>query len=214
MYLPAHFEERRIDVLHDLIREHPLGTLITLGPDGIAANHVPFEVDPEPAPFGTLRAHVARANTVWRDHPADADALVVFQGPESYISPSWYPTKSETGKVVPTYNYVVVHARGRLRAIEDPQWLRGLVGRLTERHEAGRPQPWKVDDAPADFVRSQLRAIVGIEIVPDSLAGKWKVSQNRPPADREGVASALQRLGDPESLDMAELVKKSSGDAP
>jgi transcriptional regulator len=207
VYLPAHFEERRIEVLHALIREEPLGTLVTAGPEGITANHVPFEIDPEPAPFGTLRAHVARANPVWRDHPPGAEALVIFQGASTYVSPSWYPSKRETGKVVPTYNYVVVHARGRLRAIDDPAWLRRLVGRLTDRHEAGSEHPWKVTDAPGDYVESQLRAIVGIEIVPGSLVGKWKLSQNRPPLDRDGVVRALERAGDARSLDMAKRVK-------
>jgi transcriptional regulator len=207
VYLPAHFEERRIEVLHALIRERPLGTLVTMGPEGISANHVPFEVDPEPGPFGTLRAHVARANPVWRDHPSGAEALVIFQGASTYVSPSWYPSKLETGKVVPTYNYVVVHARGPLRAIEDSAWLRRLVGRLTDRHEARSEHPWKVTDAPADYVESQLRAIVGIEIVPGSLVGKWKVSQNRPPLDRDGVVRGLERAGDAQSLDMAKRVK-------
>jgi len=209
VYLPSHFEERRVELLHRLIHEHPLGTLVTLGPDGIAANHIPFEVDPLPAPFGTLRGHVARANPVWSEHPQDSDALVVFQGPSAYVSPSWYPSKRETGKVVPTYNYVVVHAHGRLRAIDDPGWLRALVERLTERHETGRPHPWKVDDAPDDFVRSQLRAIVGIEIVPSRLLGKWKVSQNRQAADRDGVARGLRELGSADARDMAQRVEQA-----
>ena len=214
MYLPAHFEERRIELLHALIREHPLGTLVTLGPGGLTANHVPFETDPEPAPFGTLRAHVARANPVWREHPAGADALVVFQGSSTYVSPSWYPSKGETGKVVPTYNYVVVHARGRLRVVDDAEWLRGLVGRLTDRHETGRPDPWKVTDAPDAYVESQLRAIVGLEMVPDSLVGKWKVSQNRPPLDRDGVARGLEGSQDPQSRDMARRVRDAMGPKP
>jgi transcriptional regulator len=212
MYLPAHFAEDRVEVLHGLIREHPLGTLVTLGPDGLAANHIPFEVDPLPAPFGAVRCHVARANPVWRDHPKESDALVIFQGPAAYVSPSWYPTKAETGKVVPTYNYVVVHAHGRLRAVDDPDWLRGLVERLTRRHEAGRPQPWKVDDAPEDYVKSQLRAIVGIEILPSRLVGKWKLSQNRPAADRDGVVRGLDELGSADARDMAERVDRASRD--
>jgi transcriptional regulator len=209
VYLPAHFEERRTEALHGLIRDHPLGTLVTLGIDGITANHVPFEIDPDPAPFGTLRAHVARANPLWREHPGNADALVVFQGPAAYVSPSWYPSKRETGKVVPTYNYVVVHARGRLRFIDDPRWLRGLVERLTDRHEARREHPWKVSDAPEAFLESQLSAIVGIEMVPGSLIGKWKVSQNRPLADREGVVRGLEGSADADSLDMARRVQEA-----
>jgi transcriptional regulator len=208
VYLPSHFEERRTELLHALIREHPLGTLVTLGSDGVTANHLPFEIDPEPAPFGTLRAHVARANPVWRDHAADA--LVVFQGASAYISPSSYPSKQETGKVVPTYNYVVVHARGRLRAIEDPEWLRGLVGRLTDRHESGRPEPWKLTDAPEDYIAGQLRAIVGLEMVPTVLVGKWKLSQNRPPADRDGVARTLEGSPDAHSRDIARRVRDAT----
>src|SRR5207249_2616676 len=135
MYLPKHFEEARVEVLHDLIRAFPLGTLVTLTAGGLDANHIPFEVDPEPSPFGTLRGHVARANPVWRGISAGAEALVIFQGPDTYISPSWYETKAETGKVVPTWNYVVVHAHGVPRFIDDRAWLRAFVTRLTERHE-------------------------------------------------------------------------------
>src|SRR6476620_7441269 len=152
MYSPSQFEETRIEELHALIRAHPLGTLITLGRAGLEANHIPFEVSADPAPFGTLRGHVARANPVWQDFSADTGVLVVFQGPSAYITPSWYETKRETGKVVPTYNYAVVHAYGSMRAIEDRVWLRALVGRLTDRFEAPRSQPWQVSDAPVDFV--------------------------------------------------------------
>jgi transcriptional regulator len=212
VYLPSHFEERRVEVLHRLIDEHPLGTLVTLAPDGLAADHIPFEVDPSPPPFGTLRGHVARANPLWRQSQT-GEALIVFQGPAAYISPSWYPTKAQTGKVVPTYNYVVVHAHGRLRAIEDAGWLRGLVARLTDRHEAGRPEPWKVEDAPEDYVRSQLQAIVGIEIAVSRMVGKWKVSQNRPPIDRDGVVRGLERSESPGARDMADRVKRAKRDS-
>ena len=192
MYVPAHFEETRFEVLHQLIHEHPLAALVTLGPAGLEANHIPLELDPAPAPLGTLRGHVARGNPVWRELSRDVEALAIFQGPQAYISPAWYPTKRETGKVVPTYNYAVVHAYGPVRIIEDRAWLRGLVERLTTRHEAGRPGAWKVTDAPADFVEQMLGAIVGIEIPLTRLVGKWKVSQNRPAADREGVVQALR----------------------
>src|SRR5437867_429470 len=156
MYLPKHFEETRVEVLHELIRTYPFGTLVTLTADGLDANHIPFEVDPEPAPFGTLRGHVARANPIWRDVSPGAEALVIFQGPDTYISPSWYETKVETGKVVPTWNYVVVHAHGVPRFIDERAWLRAFVTRLTERHEAGRQTPWKVTDAPAEYIDAQL----------------------------------------------------------
>lgn len=205
MYLPKHFEETRVDVLHGLIRAHPLGTLVTAGAGGLEANHVPFEIDPDPAPFGTLRAHVARANPVWRD--GAGDALVIFQGPESYVTPSWYPTKRESGKVVPTWNYVAVHAYGRLRAIDDPAWLRAFVTRLTDRHEARRAAPGKVSDAPGDYVDQLLAAIVGIELPVARLLGKWKVSQNRPAADRAGVVAGLEGDGGDAARAMAAAVR-------
>jgi transcriptional regulator len=189
MYLPAHFEEQRVEVLHALVRSHPLGLLVMGGARGLTADSVPFMLDPQPAPHGTLIAHVARANPLWRE--AGAEVLVVFQGAQAYVSPGWYPSKAEHGKVVPTWNYMMVQARGRLRAIEDPVALHALVSRLTARHEASRPAPWKVTDAPEDYVASMLKAIVGIEIELTALIGKWKVSQNRSAADREGVARGL-----------------------
>ena len=209
MYLPKHFEETRVDVLHGLIHAHPLGALITLTPAGLDANHIPFEVDPEPAPLGTLRGHVARANPVWREFSRDLEALVVFQGPSTYVSPAWYETKQETGKVVPTWNYAVVHAHGPLRVIDDPAWLRDFVTKLTDRHEAGRPDRWRVTDAPADYVDSMLRAIVGIELPLTRLVGKWKVSQNRPVTDRQGVVDGLERQGGDAAAAMADLVRRT-----
>jgi len=208
MYVPSHFEETRPEVLHDLIREHGLAVLVTLGPDGLNANHIPLELDPGPAPLGTLRGHVARGNPVWRDVSPDVEALAVFQGPQAYISPAWYQTKRESGKVVPTYNYAVVHAYGPMRVIEDRAWLRGLVERLTSRYEAGSAEPWKVTDAPADFVEQMLGGIVGIEIPLTRLTGKWKVSQNRPAVDREGVVAGLSGLPDGDARAMSALVKK------
>ena len=200
MYLPAHFAESRAEVLHALIRSHPLGLLVTQNGDGsIAANDIPFVLDAsDDGSPGVLRAHVARANPLWRTARGDVESLVVFQGPHGYVSPAWYPGKAEHGKVVPTWNYVVVQARGALRAIDDRGWLRAFVTRLTDRHEGPRPAPWAVTDAPADYVDTMLGAIVGIEMPVTSLVGKWKVSQNRPPADREGVAQGLDReRGDP-----------------
>jgi transcriptional regulator len=208
MYLPPHFEETNVGTLHALIRAHPLGALVTLGPGGLDANHVPFEVDPEPAPFGTLRAHVARANPVWRE-AGGSDVLVLFQGTEIYVSPSWYPTKQETAKVVPTWNYAVVHAHGRLRSIEDREWLRAFVTRLTDRHEAGRADPWKVTDAPADYIEAMLGGIVGLEVRIARLVGKWKVSQNRPAHDQDGVVEGLSRQETPTASAMADLVRRA-----
>lgn len=200
MYLPSHFEEKRPEVLHELLRTHPLGLLITHGESGLQANAIPFVLDAGPAGGpGILRGHVARANALWHDANGAAhtavEALVVFQGPQAYISPSFYPSKAEHGKVVPTWNYVMVQARGRLRAIDDAAWLRPFVTRLTEQHEAPRAAPWAVSDAPDDYIASMLRAIVGIEIELSALTGKWKVSQNRTAADRAGVARGLHDAG-------------------
>ena len=210
MYVPSHFEETRADVLHQLIRAHPLAALVTLGAAGLNANHIPFEIEPAPAPCGTLRGHVARANPVWRDAAADVDALVIFQGPQAYVTPSWYATKRETGKVVPTYNYMVVHAYGPLRVVEDRAWLRALVERLTNRFEAARPQPWAVKDAPGDYIETMLGAIVGIEIPVARLVGKWKASQNRPAKDRTGVIAGLHESGSPDAALMADAVRASA----
>lgn len=189
MYAPSHFEETRLDVLHALIAAHPLGTLVTHGGAGLNADHIPFEIaaPSADAPFGTLRAHVARANPLWRQ--AGAEVLAVFQGPSAYVSPSLYAEKPVSGKVVPTYNYAVAHAHGVLRAIEDPDSILALLGRLTARHEAARAAPWSVADAPAQYIDTLLRAIVGIEIPIGRLQGKWKLSQNRPPVDQSAVAA-------------------------
>jgi transcriptional regulator len=192
MYLPAHFEEKRPEVLHALIRAEPLGLLVTQGDAGLQANSVPFVLDADPAGGpGILRAHVARANPLWRESRSGSESLVVFQGPQAYISPSFYPSKALHGKVVPTWNYIMVQARGTLRAVEDAAWLHAFVTRLTDRHEAPRAKPWAVNDAPADYIETMLGAIVGIEIVLTALVGKWKVSQNRSAADRAGVAHGL-----------------------
>ena len=196
MYLPKHFEESRAEVLHELIRTHPLGLLVTLADAGLQANPVPFMLDADPAGGpGVLRAHVARANPLWRETRSDVEVLVVFQGPQAYVSPSWYPSKAEHGKVVPTWNYVMVQARGTLRAIDDPAWVRAFVTRLTTRHEAVQAKPWAVADAPPDYIEATARAIVGLEITLSALVGKWKVSQNRSAADRAGVASGLRATG-------------------
>ena len=197
MYLPDHFDERRPEVLHALLRSHSLGLLITQDAQGeMTANSVPFVLDADPAGGpGILRAHVARANPLWRAARGDLDSIVAFQGEKAYISPSFYPSKAEHGKVVPTWNYVMVQARGRLRVVDDAAWLHAFVTRLTDRHEAPRAQPWAVADAPDDYIAAMLHAIVGIEIVLSSLTGKWKVGQNRSAADRAGVAQGLRDAG-------------------
>ena len=209
MYLPSHFEETRVEILHGLIRAHPLGALVTFEADGLNANHIPFEIDPDPEPLGTLRAHVARANPVWHEFSREVEPLVIFQGPQGYITPSWYPSKKETGKVVPTFNYIVVHAYGTMRVVEDADWLRKFVGGLTDRFEAPRAQPWAVSDAPDDFVTMQLRAIVGVEIQLTRLIGKWKTSQNRPAADQLGVVAGLRESEDAMALAMAVAVERN-----
>lgn len=195
MYLPTHFEESRVETLHALIRSHPLGTLVTQDRSGaLQADPIPFILDAGPSGHGTLCGHVARANPVWRESRDDVEALVVFHGAQSYVSPGWYPGKALHGKVVPTWNYIVVQARGRLQAIDDREWLRAFVTRLTERHEARQPEPWQVSDAPADYLEAMLGAIVGIEIELSSLVGKWKASQNRSSADHAGVVAGLAAL--------------------
>lgn len=190
MYLPSHFEESRTEVMHALLRAHPFGLLITLSDGQPQANGIPFLLDAQRGPQGTLVGHVARANPLWRE-AALTRVLAVFQGPQAYVSPSGYAAKAEHGKVVPTWNYVMVQARGRLRTIEDPGELHAIVSRLTDSHEARRSAPWAVADAPADYIEKMLGAIVGIEITIESLSGKWKVSQNRSAVDREGVARML-----------------------
>ena len=208
MHVPKYFAQTRVEDLHELIRAHPMATLVTLTANGLDANHIPFEINPDPAPFGTLRGHIARANPLWRDYSHETDALVIFRGPDVYISPSWYATKQITGKVVPTWNYAVVHAHGPLRVMEDRVWLRELVESLTTRHEAGRAQPWKVTDAPEDFIAQQLEAIVGIEIPIARLTGKYKASQNRPAHDRDGVVKGLLEEDSEAGAEMAELVRR------
>ncbi|MBM4259265.1 MAG: FMN-binding negative transcriptional regulator [Deltaproteobacteria bacterium] len=208
MYLPKHFEEMRVPVLHDLMRTYPLAALVTLTVHGLDANHLPFEIDPEPTPFGILRGHIARVNPLWRDLASGTPSLAIFQGPDTYISPSWYPSKKETGKVVPTWNYVVVHAHGPLYFIDDKVWLRQLVDRLTNRYEAGRSEPWRTTDAPDDYIDKMLGAIVGVEIPITQLTGKWKVSQNRPAEDRQGVVAGLRQEGTEAAAVMAELVRR------
>ena len=195
MYQPPHFREDRVEVQHGLIRSHPLGLLVTAGAGGLMANPIPFLIYPEESELGTLRAHVARGNPQWRELGVVEECLVVFQGPHSYVSPSWYATKQETGKVVPTWNYVTVHAWGRPRVIEDAGWLRRQLDDLTASQENRRVPPWAVGDAPEPFIASQMKGIVGVEIPVARIEGKWKVSQNRPEADRAGVVAGLTAEG-------------------
>ncbi len=205
MYQPPQFREDRLAVQHALIRAHPLGLLVTAGPGGLMANLVPFHLEETPGGLGVARAHLARANAQWREFSEGAECMVAFQGPQAYVSPSWYPTKAETGKVVPTWNYVTVHIWGRPRLIDQAPWLRGQIDALTDAREAARPEPWRADDAPADFIAAQIRGVVGLELPISRIEGKWKVSQNRNEADRRGVAQGLSADG-PAAAAMADLV--------
>ena len=191
MYVPKHFAEDRIEILQQTIEDHPLGTLVTQHSTGLQANHIPFLVAEDPGPMGALNGHVARANTVWKSYEKDLEVLVIFHGPQGYVSPSWYPSKSEHGKVVPTWNYIVVHVYGRLSVIEDEAWLASHVAKLAEFHEQYQPQPWSLNDAPDDYVAKMLKAIIGFEIVVTRIEGKWKLSQNRSKQDRKGVIDGL-----------------------
>jgi transcriptional regulator len=210
MYEPPLHRHDDIAAQHALIRDYPLGLLISHGPSGLLANAIPFLIDPAASKFGTLQAHVARANPQWRDLQAAEEALVVFQGVDHYITPSWYETKRETGKVVPTWNYLIVQARGRPRVIEDAAWLRAQIEALTDKKEGSRAAPWAVADAPEDFVAAQIRAIVGVEIEIADLRGKWKASQNRKAEDRAGVIAGLEAEGEPEAAAMARVVRESA----
>jgi transcriptional regulator len=203
MYLPGSFHETRVDVLHALIRDYPLGTVVMHGAEGLAANHLPFELIGDKL----LHGHVARGNEL-----AKADGrqvLVIFQAADGYISPNWYPSKHETGREVPTWNYAVVHVHGRLRVTDDKVWLRQLLERLTERHEADQPKPWHVSDAPEDHIEKMLRAIAGIEISIDRIEGKFKLSQNHPDANRAAVLKGLGERARRRDNELADLMQQA-----
>lgn len=210
MYVPKHFEEPGVDVLHELMRARPLATLITLLPGGLNADHVPLHLSvTDAAPLGVLRGHVARANPLWQEHSQGTEVLAVFQGADAYVTPSWYPTKREHGKAVPTWNYVVAHAWGALRVVEDAAWLRTHLDALTAHEEAAFAEPWQVADAPRDYVDKLIGAVVGIEIAVSRLAGKWKVSQNQPAQNRAGVVDGLRGRGAPAAAEVAALVERA-----
>jgi transcriptional regulator len=201
MYQPAHFKETDSDKLHALMRAYPFATMVTNGDGGLAANHLPLElVD------GTLHGHVARGNEL--AGMDGAEVLVIFRGPDGYVSPNWYPSKRETHREVPTWNYAVVHVHGRLRTVSDATWLRQLLGRLTDRHEAGQAEPWSVSDAPEDHIERMLRAIVGLEITIERVEGKFKLSQNHPAANRAGVLAGLRERAGRGDADLASLMSK------
>jgi len=212
MYEPPPHREEDLARQHALIRARPLGLLVSHGSQGLVANAIPFLIDPAASRLGTLSAHMARASPQWRDLLERPEALVVFQGADHYVSPSWYATKQETGKVVPTWNYVMVQARGAAKVVEDDEWLSRQIAALTRTQEGAREKPWAVSDAPADFIALQRRAIVGVEIEIADIRGKWKTSQNRNAADRAGVAAGLEALGDEEARAMAGIVRETGRD--
>lgn len=195
MYIPAHFAENRPEELGRIIREHPLGMLVTQGSAGLDADHIPFEFDPGEGTHGVLTAHVARANPLWQRCPTGSPVMVVFRGAEAYISPNWYPSKHEEHRQVPTWNYQVVHVRGRLRVMDEERFVRGVVGRLTRTHEAGEARPWKMSDSTPEFIGGMLASIVGIEVEIGEIVGKSKLSQNKEDRDRLGAAAELEIRG-------------------
>lgn len=208
MYIPRANMEDRIPVIHKLMEEQPFASLITMGTSGLFASHIPMVLEQDGTPLGRLKGHIARANPQWRELSPSIEALAIFSGPQHYITPSWYPEKQLSAKVVPTWNYVVVHAYGHLKVIEDSQWLMDHLESLVKIHEAGSPVPWEIGDAPADYIASQIKGIVGLEMVIERLEGKWKVSQNRSEQDRVGVAEGLAELNTEKSLAMKALVEK------
>lgn len=208
MYQPAHFIETRRDVIQQLVQEHPLGLLVTNGEDGPIADPIPFMLLPDQGAHGRLVAHVARANPVWQriEQARSLPVLVVFQGPQAYVTPNWYASKQEHGKVVPTWNYAIVQARGTATVKDNRDWMHDQVSTMTNAHEKAFENPWAVEDAPDRFVEMQLRAIVGIQIDITELTGKWKMSQNKADADRIGVAEGYADQGRP---DLENLVRGS-----
>ena len=208
MYQPPHFREDRLEVQHALIHSQPLGLLVTAGPGGLQANHIPFLIEADGSPHGKLRAHLARANPQLAELAAVEECLVAFQGPQTYISPSLYPTKQEHGKVVPTWNYITVHAWGRPQVIDDDAWIRRQVEDLTAHNERSRETPWLVSDAPESFLATQFKAIVGLEIPIARIEGKWKVSQNRPAVDQAGVVAGLRGAGGDADIIAAQVAER------
>ncbi len=207
MYNPKHFQESRPEVLGAFMRAHPFATLVSLGGDGLIGTHLPLLWDAEPDPHGTLTGHIARPNPHAKGARDGVESLAIFHGAQAYISPNWYPSKREHGKVVPTWNYVAVHAYGTLRIVDDAEWLRRLVTRFTDLHEGFSAVPWKVTDAPDAFIDQMLKGIVGIELVLTRVEGKWKLSQNRPEPDQVGTIAGLDARGDAESRAVAVAMK-------
>ncbi|CAM3537323.1 FMN-binding negative transcriptional regulator [Polaromonas hydrogenivorans] len=211
MYIPKPFEESRPEVLHQFIRQHPLATLIINDAEGLAADHIPLLLRPEAGPSGKLLGHVARSNPLWQKAGDGIPCLLVFHGIDGYISPNGYASKQETGKVVPTWNYEVVHVHGKVRAIDDPAALMDILQALTQTHEADQPAPWRIADAPPDYIERMLQAIVGIEVEIERIAGKAKLSQNQPGSNRQSLVNALQGRDDRASQEMAKAIEDRGG---
>ena len=207
MYTPKAFEVTDLPMLHAAMKQSGLATLVTITANGLVATHLPLLLDETRGAYGTLTGHVSRANVQWRETDPDAEALIIFLGLDSYVTPNWYPAKQETGRVVPTWNYAAIHAYGRITFIEDPEWLRTMVTDLTKKHEASFPAPWQVSDAPAVYIDSQLKAIVGLEFQILRLEGKQKFNQNRSVEDRLGVIQGLRELEDERKTQVAELME-------
>jgi transcriptional regulator len=210
MFIPKANEEKRLPVLHQLIRDEPLASLVTMNAGSLFASHIPMVLDAGASEFGVLRGHVARANTQWKDMDASVEPLAIFSGPQHYITPSWYPGKLDGGKEVPTWNYVVVQVYGPLRVVHDADWLLKHLHELTDASEKGGATPWSVSDAPANYIQQLLNGIVGLELEIRSIEGKWKVSQNRNARDKQGVVEGLAALNTAESLAMRDLVSERS----
>jgi transcriptional regulator len=210
MYLPPHFKQTNPDAVSDLIAAFPLATIVTTGDDGITANHIPMQLTAGDGDHGVLRGHVARNNAVWHTTDSTKDVIAIFQAPDAYISPNWYVTKQETHEVVPTWNYAVVHAYGQIRFHDDEKWLRGVIGKLTKSMEADQPRPWNMGQAPRAYTAAQLTEIVGVEITITRLIAKWKVSQNRSEADRQGVVDGLRQSDGPASNWIATAIENSN----
>ncbi len=206
MYGPEAFVEARPEILRALIQRYPLATLVSIGSNGLEANHIPLYLVPGEGPQPVLQGHVARANPLWQEASPDGEVMVIFQGPQHYISPSWYATKAGTDKVVPTWNYAIVHAHGPLQVRDDPDWIRQQMVALTAQQERGLTQPWHVDDAPSDFTERLIGQVVGIEIPISRWVGKWKVSQNQPLCNRDSVVTHLEQQNQPDSRAMSEYV--------
>ena len=207
MYRPDHFVVDELPQVHALMRARPLAALVSTGPLGLYGTHLPTVLKDE-GPFGTIECHLARANPHWKDLAAGGEALMIFQGPESYVTPNWYPSKALHGKTVPTWNYAVVHAYGRPAVMEDADWKRRHVSELTAQQERGEAQPWAVTDAPESYVQAMLRGIVGFRFAIERLEGKWKMSQNREMPDRVGVVQGLRQRGEGEDAEVAKLVSR------